>query len=96
MQLISKEDEILLERILPKLTPNDIYVLHTLSDKTTPQLGMTRSEIKNNTDKSDFNIFLCINRLELVGFINTLKVERTNQYSISYLGLKVLEILSKG
>ena len=94
MYLNNKEDEIFLQRIIRKLTPNDIYILHALREKTTPQLGLTRDEIKSDTDKSDFNIFLSINRLELVDLIDTLKVGKTNQYSISDLGIRVLEILS--
>ena len=93
---MSREDEVFLSRIMPKLTPNDIYILNSLQEITTPQLGLTREEIKTELKKSEFNIFLSINRLELIGCVTSLKVGRTNQYSISEFGLKVLEILQNG
>lgn len=91
--ILNREDEYFINKIIDKLLPLDIIILNSLKEHTIPQLGKTREELKKESNKSEYNILVAVNRLELVCLINSLKVGRTSQYAISPMGERVLEIL---
>lgn len=86
-----------LMEIISKLTPNDVYVLYRLRDKTDGKTGENRSQLYEAlADRmSIFQLSQALMRMELLGFINSFKVGKTFNYYITNNGLAVLEILSK-
>lgn len=84
------------EQVVSKLTPNDVYLLHELKDKTTAQTGATRDEVfaKLKDTMSVFQLGQSLMRMEFVGFISSLKSGKTTYYHITQSGIVVLNILS--
>ncbi len=82
--------------LIDKLTPNDIYVLHELKDKTTAQTGETKKELFNELKDvmTVFQLQQALMRLGLLGFIGSQRYGRTIHYHITPSGLAVLDILS--
>jgi predicted transcriptional regulator len=85
-----------LEQIISKLTPNDVYVLYRLRDKTNGMTGDTRSQIfETLSDRmSVFQLSQSLMRLELVGLIGEFKAGKNTLYFITQNGQSVLGILS--
>ena len=83
--------------VLDKLTPNDIYLLHELKDKTTAQLGDSRKTLYDALKEvmSTFQLQQAIIRMELLGLIGTQKYGNAMHYYITDTGLVVLDILSR-
>ena len=84
-------------KLIDKLAPNDIYLLHKLQEKITAQLGESRTELYSELKDvmSMFQLQQAIMRMELLGFIGTRKYGKTMHYYITDSGLLVLDILSK-
>ncbi|NLZ52087.1 MAG: hypothetical protein GX892_02880 [Thermoanaerobacteraceae bacterium] len=85
-----------ISEVLDKLTPNDIYLLHELKERTTAQLGDTRQGILERLSKvmSVFQLQQALIRMELLGLIGKQRYGKTMHYYITDSGLLVLEILS--
>lgn len=80
-----------------KLTPNDIYLLHELKDKTTAQTGESKKNIYKELESvmTIFQLQQAIMRMKLLGFIGSQRYGKTIYYHITASGLVVLDILSR-
>jgi len=82
-------------QLASNLPPNEIYVLHELEEVNTPQFGLSRAEIyeKLNKQLSVFQLGQALIRLELLGFVKSVRFSKT-VYSITDLGLNALAVLA--
>lgn len=81
--------------IIEKLTPNDIYLLHELQERNTPQTGKTRKEILNSLKESMsvFQLQQAIMRMELLGLVGSQKQGISRCYHITESGIYALSYL---
>jgi hypothetical protein len=85
-----------IEQVVKKLTPNDIYVLHELKDSVVVQTGASKKELLESLKNimSIFQLSQALMRLELVGFVDGMKIGKSTAYYITSEGLLALDILS--
>lgn len=84
-----------IHNLISKLTPNDIYVLYKLADKSTVQTGESKNEIfKDLKDvMSAFQLQQALMRMDLIGLVDSQRQGRVIHYHITNNGSAVLQIL---
>jgi len=84
-----------MQNVLKRLTSVDVMVLNYLSDKVYPQIGESRAQILafSGIGISSFQLSQALMKLEVLGFVNSLKVGKTHNYYIASAGTKILNLL---